>query len=179
MLFGAALMQIARTYAGLAFRLDTSNKFVCKCSFLHLLFSHFFLQFMVFYSIYKCRLFSFGSRPSLYSSLTSCQRQCTNFNTGEEIGGIRNFARVKWKRKDVPLVELAALWAIHELLCGHRVRGALEALPDGCRHQELWWCYSSSVVASDDYSRRNVSMEWFCLIRCNISTNCHQVAYFH
>ena len=33
----------------------------------------------------------------------------------------------------------------------------------------IWWCYFSSVVASEDISRRNVSVEWFCLICCNIS----------
>ena len=31
-------------------------------------------------------------------------------------------------------------------------------------------CYSSSVVASEDFSRRNLSVGWFCLICCNIST---------
>jgi hypothetical protein len=34
----------------------------------------------------------------------------------------------------------------------------------------IWWCYSSSVVASEDFSRRNQSIEWFCLICCKIST---------
>ena len=34
----------------------------------------------------------------------------------------------------------------------------------------IWWCYSSSVVAFEDFSRRNFSVEWFCLICCNIST---------
>ena len=34
----------------------------------------------------------------------------------------------------------------------------------------IWWCYSSSVVASEDFSRRNLSVGWFCLICCNIST---------
>ena len=33
----------------------------------------------------------------------------------------------------------------------------------------IWWYYSS-VVASEYFSRRNVRLEWFCLICCNIST---------
>ncbi len=34
----------------------------------------------------------------------------------------------------------------------------------------IWWCYSSSVVASEDFYRGNFSVEWFCLICFNIST---------
>ena len=33
----------------------------------------------------------------------------------------------------------------------------------------IWWYYSS-VVASEYFSRRNVSVKWFCLICCDINT---------
>ncbi len=34
----------------------------------------------------------------------------------------------------------------------------------------IWCCYFSSVVASEDFSLRNFSAEWFCLIFYHIST---------
>ncbi len=39
-----------------------------------------------------------------------------------------------------------------------------------CDHWWIWWCYSSYVVASEDFSKRNISVELFCLICCKIST---------
>ncbi len=37
-------------------------------------------------------------------------------------------------------------------------------------HWLIWWCYSSSVVVSEDYSRRSLIMECFCSICCCVST---------
>jgi hypothetical protein len=68
---------------------------------------------------------------------------------------------------DVGINECFATVAPFWLLETHYLILVAFSFSDG---SQILWCCSCYVVASENFSRSNVSVEWFCLICCDTST---------